>query len=94
MAILTYRVKAEELDSNFIDSIKSLFKNRQISITIEADDEVALQQLDTVLAARQREGAAYVIPGEAFDALVEEAPQDEGFDVVDALKKYKISPQP
>lgn len=91
MASLTYHIKAEELDAEFIKSIKRLFKNQRISITIEAESDAALEKFEALITQREKEGAAYAIPGEAFERLVEEASQNEHFDVLAALKKFKTA---
>ncbi len=40
---VAYKIKADELDSNFLESVKKLFKNKTlyISIATETEDETA-----------------------------------------------------
>lgn len=89
MASVTVKVRAEELDELFLKNIRALFKNGKLRITFESDDAAALKQLEDILTRRMREGAAYSVPGEAFDTLLSVAEADDSFDVVAALKKYK-----
>ena len=89
MTSLTVDIRAEELDAAFLKNVRALFKNGRLRITFESDDAPALQQLNSLLARRRREGAAYAIPGTAFDALLDRAEADESFDVVAALKQFK-----
>ena len=35
----TYRLNADELDNNFVDSLKSIFKNKEIEIVVSEIDE-------------------------------------------------------
>ena len=88
MASISVKISADKLDEAFLKHICSLFKNVQLNITFESDNAAALEQLSGILAGRQREGAAYSVPGEAFDALLSRAEGDESFDVVSALKGY------
>jgi hypothetical protein len=89
MTSLTVDIRAEELDAAFLKNVRALFKNGRLRITFESDDASALQQLNNLLARRRREGAAYTIPGAAFDTLLDRAEVDESFDVVAALKQFK-----
>jgi len=89
MASISIKVSAEELDEVFLKNLRALFKSSQLKITFESDNTAALAQLSGMLASRQREGAAYSVPGEAFDALLDRAETEEGFDVISALKAYK-----
>ena len=89
MASISIKVSAEELDEVFLKNLRALFKSGQLKITFESDNTAALEQLSGILASRQRDGAAYSVPGEAFDALLSRAEADEGFDVISALKGYK-----
>jgi antitoxin YefM len=36
-----YRLRADELDQNFLDAIKALFKDREIEIAVYERDETA-----------------------------------------------------
>ncbi len=89
MASVTVKIRAEELDEFFLKNIRALFKNGNVRITFESDDLAALEELESTLAQRAREGAAYSVPGETFDKLLQVAESDDSFDVVEALKKYK-----
>lgn len=89
MASISIKVSAEELNEVFLKNLRALFKNGQLKVTFESDNVTALEQLAGILANRQREGATYSVPGEAFDALLSRAETDENFDVVSALKGYK-----
>lgn len=89
MASVIVKVRAEELDEFFLKNIRALFKNGKVRITFESDDLAALEQLESALTRRVREGAAYSVPGEAFDALLSVAEADDSFDVVSELKKHK-----
>ncbi|MBC7775216.1 MAG: hypothetical protein H7246_07240 [Phycisphaerae bacterium] len=91
MASITVKIKSEELDESFLKNIRALFKNRQVSVTFESDDTVALEQIAAKLANRTQEGASYAIPGAAFDDLLQAAESDENYDVVTALKRHRIN---
>lgn len=54
-----YRMNADELDADFIDSLKTLFKHRHIEITVhETDDSAELEERRHVLAAETQEALA------------------------------------
>ena len=36
-----YHVKADELDQNFLDALKAMFKDKEIEITVSERDETA-----------------------------------------------------
>lgn len=47
-----YRINADELNSNFIESLKTLFKHRRIEIIVqEADDTAELEERRNLLVA-------------------------------------------
>ncbi|MDO8367226.1 MAG: hypothetical protein Q7T20_10540 [Saprospiraceae bacterium] len=91
MASITVKIKSEELDESFLKSIRALFKNRQVSVTFESDDTVALGQMKETLTTRDLEGASYTIPGDAFDELLQAAESDENYDVIASLKEFKVN---
>lgn len=97
MAVLTYKVKASELDSNFLESIKSLFKNQHIAITIEPADSYqasaagrAEKTIWDIIAENEQSEFTYEIPGEAFSGLVEQFSADNNFDLVGAIQAYQV----
>lgn len=89
MASIKVKVTAEEIDELFLKNIRALFKNGKVRITFESDDAIALEQLESTLTRRAREGATYSVPGDTFDKLLQVAEADDNFDVVAELKKYK-----
>ena len=36
--VSTFQINESELDNNFVKALKTLFKNRNLTLTIEADD--------------------------------------------------------
>ena len=91
MASITVKIKPEELDESFLKNIRALFKNRQVSVTFESDDIVALEQLTQTLTQRIQEGAAYAISGAAFEDILLAAESDENYDAVAVLKQDKAN---
>ncbi len=91
MASITVKIKSEELNESFLKKIRALFANRQVNVTFESDDIVALEQLAQTLSQRIQEGAAYAIPGAAFEDILQAAESDENYDAVSALKQYKAN---
>jgi antitoxin YefM len=39
--VTTYRLQANDLDQNFVDALKTLFKDKEIEITVNEVDETA-----------------------------------------------------
>ena len=91
MASITVKMKPEELDEIFLKNIRALFKNHQVSVTIESDDALALEQMEQTLTHRTRERASYAISGTAFDEILQAAESDDNYDVIAAMKQYKAN---
>ncbi len=54
-----YRMNADELDADFIESLKMLFKHRHVEIIVhEPDDSAELEERRHLLAAETQEALA------------------------------------
>jgi len=100
MSVLNYEVSADELNSDFIQVVKTLFKGKKVRISIQ--EETAdkngtgkpKQTLSAMIAEREKDPVRYVVPGEEFSRLVDMVSEDENFDIMSELYKYKTIVQP
>ena len=47
MPVVIYRSEANELDSRLVESIRAMFKDGQVVITVELDKDLGRQNQDT-----------------------------------------------
>ena len=53
-----YRMNVDELNADFIESLKTLFKHRHIEISVHETDDAELEERRNLLAAETQEALA------------------------------------
>ena len=59
----TYRLKANELNSQFLESLKTLFRDQEVEITVSTVDETAYLLKSEANGLRLREAIANIETG-------------------------------
>lgn len=91
METAIFRLPAEKLDARLLKSLKLLFAGQEIEITVRARSEAKPRKtLDEILEAREKAEVTYDVPGEAFADIFDRVSEDENFDVVAAIRRYKV----
>ncbi|MBX2889727.1 MAG: hypothetical protein KF734_02250 [Saprospiraceae bacterium] len=96
MPVLNYEVSADELKDDFVQVVKTLFKGKKVRISIqeEATEKNGAgkpkQTLSEIIAEREGDPVRYVVPGEVFSVLADSFLENEKFDIVSEIKKYKV----
>lgn len=72
-----YRMNADELNADFIDSLKTLFKHKQIEITVhETNESMELEARRSLLATETQESLALFrnanLPAQSSDDVITE----------------------
>ena len=52
--VSTFQINESELDNNFVKALKTLFKNRNLTLTIEADDVDTTEYLQSNSVNKER----------------------------------------
>ncbi len=52
--VSTFQINETELDNNFVRALKSMFKNRNLTLTIEADEVETTEYLLSNVANKER----------------------------------------
>ena len=87
METAIFHLSAEKLDARLLKSLKILFKGQEIEITVRAK---LTRTLDELLESREKASVTYDVPGEAFADIFDRVSEDENFDVVAAIRQYKV----
>lgn len=92
MQSITYHLDVSELDNRLIDSIKSMFKNGRLNVTVTTEEkEITSSKLLKTIEANQKADHHYAVPAEEFADLANQVSEDENFDAVSVIKKYKVN---
>ncbi len=94
METAIFRLPVEKLDARLLKSLKLLFEGQEIEITVRASAKSKPRKtLDELLESREQAGVTYDVPGEAFADILDHAETDEDFDVVAAIRQFKVERQ-
>lgn len=82
MQSVTYHLDTSELDNRLIDSIKSMFKNGRVTVTVEPDlTTMPMSELAEKIGRNKASNIAYVFEGDEFDEVAEKLLRDEPVNV-------------
>lgn len=94
MGILTYQGKADELDERFIEALKTLFKGREISISVQqangAERPTAKQSVWDIIEQNEKSPYTYEFSAEEFSSMVAEASSNENYNLEAAFERHKV----
>lgn len=94
MAVMTFgKINVNDLDERLIESIRSLFKDKtvEISVVIKEEDKKSLIGLDEILEKSHQ--SPYIVRFESdfdFAELADQIEKDGNFDLISVLEKRKI----
>ena len=93
MELAVFYLNSEELDAHFVTSVKSFFKNRPLKVTVTAADANSLadEELLKLIERGEKADFAFTIPSDEFDKLTDKFIENNDFDIVNAIKGYKMS---
>lgn len=95
MAVLNYEVSADELNNDFVQVVKTLFKGKKVRISIREGAIASELPFEGSLAekieASKKTHYAYQLSSEELSSLVNESLADENFDIVAAIERYKVA---
>ena len=93
MESAVFYLNSEELDANFIKGVKNFFKNRHLKVTVTVADTNGSADAELLKLIERGEKAdfAFTIPNDEFDELTEKFIENSDFDIVNAIKDYKVS---
>jgi hypothetical protein len=92
MHSVTYQLETSELDERFIKSIKALFGEGRVKVTITPEEkEITNPVLLSSLSTVNETTTAYDISADEFQALADKVLTDESFDAIAAIKQFKIN---
>lgn len=93
MESAVFHLNSDELDMQFIESIKLFFKNRRIKVVVtemaENDEQLTESQLLKVIEQNRATPYYYEVPSFDFKKLVTQFREDENFDIAEAIVEYK-----
>ncbi|MCY7353202.1 MAG: hypothetical protein LH606_21510 [Cytophagaceae bacterium] len=88
-----FHLNTHEVDERFVQSIRALFGERRITVTVTPEaNEVMNQALLEKIEANERATMSYHFSAEDFDTLVEAFAEDESFDLKAAFEQHKSAP--
>ena len=79
---VTYHLSESEFDQNVYESIKKAFKNRLMKISIVAEET-------TEISSTKAHHYAVSIPYDELSKIADAFEEDDSFDVMGELKKFK-----
>ena len=86
MQSVTYHLDLSEVDNRLIDSIRSMFKNGRVTVTVEPEvKEITNPELLEKIEKGQASGISYVFEGDGFNEVSRQLLNDEQID----LKPYE-----
>jgi hypothetical protein len=95
MGVFNYQVKADELDESFIVALKSLFKGREIAISVKTahvKSEPPLRRSASEIVAENRAADfAFEMSGEEFSAILDKFSKDKTYDLEGAFENFKTT---
>jgi hypothetical protein len=95
MESAVFYLNSEELDTHFVEGVKSFFKNRRIKVTVteelteSSDEALSETQLLKVVERNRATPFHYDVPNQDFKNLVAQFRADDDFDIAEALEFYK-----
>jgi Mg/Co/Ni transporter MgtE len=84
MSSLVFHIEADKADTNILESIKAFFGSQKVEIFVKSETSL----LD-VIEKNKKSKISYSIPHNEIAKLAESLEEDEGFDVISEIKKYK-----
>ena len=92
MQSVTYQLDTSELDERFLNSIKALFGQGRVNVTITPEEkEITNSRLLSSLNTAQEATVAYDVSADDFQALADKVLDDESFDAVAAIRQFKVN---
>jgi hypothetical protein len=86
-----FHLNSNELDQNFLEKVKSFFKNERIKVIVMRA-EASVESDTTLLELIEKNDKStfnYQVPAEDFKSLVAQFRADEQFDIAEAIATYK-----
>lgn len=83
---VTYHLTEAEFDQNVFEAIKKAFKNRLLKISVVAEENANA-------TATKEHNYAVSIPYDELTKITENFEEDDSFDIMGALEKFKVSAQ-
>jgi hypothetical protein len=94
MEAAIFHLESSEVDDRLVQSIRSLFGDRRITVTVTPEAaEVTNPALLAKIAANEQATTSYHFSADDFGRLVEAFEADEAYDVKAAFEQHK-TPQP
>lgn len=95
MEVFNYQVKADELDERFIEALKSLFRGREIAISVKAarakPEPPIRRSASEIVAENRAADFAFEMSGEEFSAILDKFSKDKTFDLEGAFENFKTT---
>jgi hypothetical protein len=93
MESAVFHVNSSELNHDFLEGIKSFFKNQDITIIVKPNTSngVAAVSLFEAIERGKKADFAYTIPNDEFDALADKFIENNDFDIIESIKTYKMA---
>ena len=90
MKSVMFNLPAEELDLRLLESIKLLFKGKQLKIIVSEDiPEAPEKSLHEIIAENKKSPYVYQLSAESFSGIADQFVAEEEFDVLAAFEKFK-----
>jgi hypothetical protein len=90
MGVFIYRIKADELDERFIEALKTLFKGREISISVQPAKGAAKQSVWDLIERNDKSAHTYQFTAEEFSTIVAESAANENYNLEAAFERHKV----
>ena len=91
MQTAIFQLPVDQLDARLLESLKILFKGQIVEITVKPSVQKRNgYELEERLSAVQEAKVTYEVPSNDWDALLNRATADETFDVIEAIRTYKV----
>lgn len=91
MPVLNYEVAADELNNDFVQAIKTLFKGKKVRISIRKGVSSSdLSSIWDIIERNEKSPYTYQFSAEEFSSMVKEASSSENYDLEAAFERHKI----
>ncbi|MCW5922063.1 MAG: hypothetical protein KIS77_06970 [Saprospiraceae bacterium] len=91
MPVLNYEVSADELNDDFVQAIKTLFKGKKVRISVrEGVGSSGSSSIWDVIERNEKSPYTYQFSAEEFSSMVKEVSSNENYDLEAAFERHKI----